>query len=130
MFGNIFITVGTTEFNELILSLDNQRFVDTILDLKCKQLTLQIGRGDFPNYLPDICEIKNIKYSCFRFQSDLKEVMEKSDLIISHCGAGSILEVLSLRKPLIVAVNSSLQGNHQVKFICISIYSCTSLRDI
>jgi beta-1,4-N-acetylglucosaminyltransferase len=114
MFDSILITVGTTEFNELISSIDNQRFVDTILDLKCRKVTLQIGRGDFPNYLSNICDTKDVEYSCFRFQPDLKEVMEKADLIISHCGAGSILEVLSLGKPLVVAVNASLQGNHQV----------------
>ena len=37
--------------------------------------------------------------------------MNKSSLIISHCGAGSILEALEMEKPLIVVVNDSLQGS-------------------
>ena len=36
-------------------------------------------------------------------------------MIISHCGAGSVLEAISLRKFLIVVVNSTLQGNHQTE---------------
>ena len=41
--------------------------------------------------------------------------MKSADLIISHCGAGSILEALGLTKPLIVVVNTTLQGNHQAE---------------
>lgn len=41
--------------------------------------------------------------------------MNAADLIISHSGAGSIIEALSLRKILIVVVNTSLQGNHQTE---------------
>ena len=41
--------------------------------------------------------------------------MKRADMIISHCGAGSVLEAISLRKFLIVVVNSTLQGNHQTE---------------
>ena len=40
--------------------------------------------------------------------------MESADLVISHAGAGTCLEVLRLEKPLVVIVNRSLLGNHQV----------------
>ena len=39
--------------------------------------------------------------------------MSQADLIISHAGAGSILEGLKLRKRMIVVVNSTLMHNHQ-----------------
>lgn len=112
-FNSIFITVGTTEFNELISSIDNLNFINILHGLNCKILTVQIGRGIFPTKLQDTCDKNNIQYSCFRFKEDLYEVMKNSDLIISHCGAGSILEAMTLRKSLIVIVNSTLQGNHQ-----------------
>jgi beta-1,4-N-acetylglucosaminyltransferase len=109
----IFVTVGTTEFNELIDFLDNSAFVDLALSLRCGTLTLQIGRGNFPLNLPELCAAAGIQYDCFRFKADLRKEMAKSHLILSHCGAGSILEAMDLRKPLIVVVNSTLQGDHQ-----------------
>lgn len=39
--------------------------------------------------------------------------MRQASLIISHAGAGSVMEALTFRKPLIVCVNESLMGNHQ-----------------
>ena len=109
-FGRILVTVGTTEFNELIELLDNADFVETLTALQCKEIVIQYGRGSIPCYLSDS---RDMKCRLFRFQPDLHEEMQRSDLIISHCGAGSILEAMNLLKPLIVVVNSSLQGNHQ-----------------
>eukprot|EP01037_Dinobryon_pediforme_P029555 gene29555-33242_t len=54
-----------------------------------------------------------VEFSSFRFKASLDEEMDEADLIISHCGAGSILEAVSRRKPLIVVINESLQDNHQ-----------------
>ena len=112
-FERVFITVGTTEFNELIFSLDNSAFVDRLVEAQCKEFSLQIGRGEYPRKLPELCNSAGIVYDCFRFKPDLCEEMKRSHLIISHCGAGSILEALEMKKPLIVVVNSSLQGDHQ-----------------
>ena len=112
-FERVLVTVGTTEFDELILLLDTPEFVDLLEKLKCKTLILQYGRGSVPDTLPEICKKQSILYRPFRFQPDLNQEMQKADLIISHCGAGSIIEAIDLMKPLIVVVNSSLQGNHQ-----------------
>lgn len=39
---------------------------------------------------------------------------KSADLIISHAGAGTVLEVLRMQgKKLIICVNNSLQENHQ-----------------
>ena len=112
-FERVLVTVGTTEFDELILLLNTAVFVDFLETLNCKTLVLQFGRGSIPDNLHDICDKRRILYRPFRFQPDLHEEMQKADLIISHCGAGSIIEAIDLMKPLIVVVNSSLQGNHQ-----------------
>lgn len=113
IFDRVLVTVGTTEFDELILLLDNVVFVNLLEVLQCKTLVLQFGRGSAPDNLHDICDMRGIIFTRFRFQPDLHEEMKKADLIISHCGAGSIIEAIDLMKPLIVVVNSSLQGNHQ-----------------
>lgn len=41
--------------------------------------------------------------------------MQSADLVISHAGAGSILEALEKRKNLIVVINNRLMDNHQVE---------------
>ena len=111
---SIFVTVGTTEFDELVECLDCAEFVSALSNIGCKNLTIQIGRGKYePFRLNDLCRNYNISYSCFRFKPTLDEDMHSADLIISHCGAGSILECLSLRKLFVVVVNETLQGNHQ-----------------
>ena len=39
--------------------------------------------------------------------------MKDASLIISHAGAGSIMEGLALNKVMLVVINSSLMDNHQ-----------------
>ena len=39
--------------------------------------------------------------------------LREASLVLSHAGAGSILETLSLRKFLVVVVNEQLMDNHQ-----------------
>ena len=56
-----------------------------------------------------------IEFHCFRFKANLDQEMDDADLIISHCGAGSILEAVSRKKTLMVIINESLQDNHQTE---------------
>lgn len=41
--------------------------------------------------------------------------MQLADLVISHAGAGSVLEALEKRKHLIVVINDFLMDNHQIE---------------
>ena len=48
-----------------------------------------------------------------RHSPDLLVFLSQSDLVISHAGAGSILESLRLFRPLLVVINTGLMHNHQ-----------------
>ncbi len=74
-------------------------------------LIVQIGRGAKPT----IPISRRIQISCYHFKENISSDMEAASLIISHAGAGSCLEALSVAKPLIVVVNQKLMGNHQLE---------------
>ena len=114
---NIFVTVGTTEFDELLQLLDsNPEFLEICQSLGCQRLTIQIGRGSVQlTNLVEKSALYGISTTVFRFKPTLHEEMVAADVVISHCGAGSIIEALRLHKLLVVVVNESLQGNHQTE---------------
>lgn len=111
-FKRIFVTVGTTEFPELIEKLREETTFNFIRkSLKCRELIIQYGHGtliEFENY-------SDIKVNQFDLKPDIKEFIKNSDLIISHAGAGTCIDVLSLEKPLLVVINDTLMDNHQTE---------------
>jgi beta-1,4-N-acetylglucosaminyltransferase len=59
--------------------------------------------------------LNGIVIDCYDFKPDLRDDITSADLIISHCGAGSILEILRAKKKAIGVINSNLLDNHQVE---------------
>lgn len=114
IFKTVFVTVGTTEFDQLITRLDRIEFLSCLQQHGYSRLIVQYGRGThIPNVIIDESETFCISAECYRYKSSLEEDMKRADLVISHCGAGSILEAITYGKMLIVVTNSSLQDNHQ-----------------
>jgi beta-1,4-N-acetylglucosaminyltransferase len=74
-------------------------------------LNLQIGRGEEPT-LPQPSVLKIVWY---RLKDNISSDIQNASLVISHAGAGSCTEILRASKPLIVVVNDTLMGNHQVE---------------
>jgi UDP-N-acetylglucosamine:LPS N-acetylglucosamine transferase len=97
---SIMVLTGTAErgFERLL------RGVDQLIDegrLPCPVFA-QIGHA---NYVP-----RNYSYERFLPHSRLIAVMKGSDLVITHDGAGSMREALSLGKPTIVMPRKSAEG--------------------
>jgi len=107
---NVFVTVGTTSFDELIESVLENEFLQVLEEKGYSKVTLQIGRGMEPS-IPN----SNIMVEWYRLKSDIVGDITSSSLVISHAGAGSCLETLEKQKPLIVVVNENLMNNHQTE---------------
>lgn len=110
---NVFVTVGTTSFDALVEALDNPAVVNILRARGYTSLTMQIGRG---TYRPRRVRTRpGFRVDIFDFRPSLDEAMRAASLVVSHAGAGSVFEALGARAPLLVVVNESLMGNHQVE---------------
>ena len=84
---NIFVTVGTTEFDDLINEINSEKFADSLIKKKCSQLVIQIGRGStYPSYIDDTCKKYGISFCCYRYKPSLIDDMKHATFIISHAG--------------------------------------------
>lgn len=108
----VFLTVGTTSFDELIESITSAEAAQALKARGYERLVLQVGRGSL---LPAADSCPHISLEAYRFKASLAEDMKQADLVISHAGAGSCLEALGAGKPLLVVVNDKLMDNHQLE---------------
>ncbi|WLF77619.1 N-acetylglucosaminyldiphosphodolichol N-acetylglucosaminyltransferase catalytic subunit alg13 [Lodderomyces elongisporus] len=76
----------------------------------------------------------NFKIECFPFSPQIDQYIAQSDVVISHAGTGSIIDVLHQHKKLIVVVNQSLMDNHQEEianeFVKNGYCLCAKCRDL
>ncbi|CAJ1966917.1 unnamed protein product [Cylindrotheca closterium] len=94
----------------LIEAITSKVALDWMVSRGYKSLKIQYGKGKEPriesNGLPIAIEV-------YDFLPSLDADMRKADLIISHAGAGTVMEALRLQKKLIVVINTMLMNNHQ-----------------
>ncbi|XP_041979777.1 UDP-N-acetylglucosamine transferase subunit ALG13 homolog [Aricia agestis] len=108
----IFVTVGTTRFDLLCEYIQSPLILKALQKLGCKEITMQIGNSDIE---PGTYELEGVKQCLYRFKDSIEDDIRTADLVISHAGAGSCLEVLDANKPLLVVVNEDLMDNHQLE---------------
>ncbi|TFG33365.1 hypothetical protein EU527_08365 [Candidatus Thorarchaeota archaeon] len=100
----IFVTVGTSlPHDELIEKID-----ELVRDGRLKEYVIaQIGEG---RYQP-----KHIE--SFRFAPSLDEYYSKANIVISNCGAGTIMENVTKGRKLIVIQNPDITGGHEWEIV-------------
>ncbi|XP_058813855.1 UDP-N-acetylglucosamine transferase subunit ALG13 homolog [Topomyia yanbarensis] len=113
-FEKIFVTVGTTQFEELIEKVTDSGVINELRRMGCRKLSLQIGRGKHPIIVKEVFG-NDIEVKFFDLKTSIADDIEQADLVISHAGAGSCIEVLGAEKPLVVVVNERLMDNHQTE---------------
>ena len=144
---SIFVTVGTTKFDSLVEAISDPQFLAHMSQDDCgayTSLTVQYGRGsvvpfaDSKNGLDGAVDdanysvhVNGMRCDAYQFKPSLRQDMEDADLIISHAGAGSIMEGMELcaaanasiksstgrgnrwQKKLVVVTNAALMHGHQ-----------------
>ncbi|KAF7389150.1 UDP-N-acetylglucosamine transferase subunit ALG13 [Vespula maculifrons] len=109
----VFVTVGTTSFDDLISTILNHEVLEALALRGYNYLSLQIGKSSLEPDCTPRYGINHIEY--FHLSSSIEDHIQAADLVISHAGAGSILEALEAHKHLIVVTNQLLMDNHQLE---------------
>ena len=110
----ILITVGTTKFENLIKAIDTDNFYNMIIEHKFTKIIIQKGIGEYiPKNHEKYKDKINIQISTIL--NDFENIIKNSEIIISHGGAGIILECLKNKRKVIVCVNDTLMDNHQIE---------------
>ena len=100
----IFVTVGTSlPHDALIQAIDELVSAGMITD----EVIAQRGAGQ---YTP-----RHIK--SFRFKKSLEEYQNKAEMVISNCGAGTIMENVTKGHKLIVVQNPDVTGGHEWELV-------------
>ncbi|XP_011192014.2 UDP-N-acetylglucosamine transferase subunit ALG13 homolog [Zeugodacus cucurbitae] len=112
----IYVTVGTTRFDELIREVVSARALDVLVRRGCQKLVIQYGHGrpvqNSENILRD--------YGITVEQYDFKLEMPRTDilnagLVIGHAGAGTCMDILNHGRAGIIVINDRLMDNHQIE---------------
>lgn len=164
---SIFVTVGTTLFDSLIEAVSSCEFLALISRPKFggyTEITIQYGKGRRPQVAGDeedddgdgafdrmvkirsddvvddnLAQRRNVRVRGYRFKPSLESDFRSADLVISHAGAGSIMEGVAAcsedqamtgakddersdkrkagkrKKKLAVVINSILMDDHQTE---------------
>ncbi|CAF1150782.1 unnamed protein product [Adineta steineri] len=107
-----FITVGTTQFDLLIETIiHDSNVLETLINrLHIDKIILQTGNSQMPSY-----DNLSIPIEHYKYKDSIDNDIQQADIVISHAGAGTILQTLEAHKPLLVVVNEKLMNNHQLE---------------
>eukprot|EP00934_Nitzschia_sp_Nitz4_P005474 Nitzschia sp. Nitz4//scaffold1_size375055//252798//253355//NITZ4_000298-RA/size375055-processed-gene-0.147-mRNA-1//-1//CDS//3329541111//5464//frame0 len=110
---NALVTVGTTRFDELVTAITTSLATDWLICNGFTSLTIQYGTGS----KPDTSNLESLPLSiqAYDFTPSLHADMQQADLVLSHAGAGTVMEALKLQRKLVVVINTRLMNNHQTE---------------
>ncbi len=97
----IFVTVGTSDFDQLV------ERIDASASFLRDQVLVQIGNGE---YIPRNC-------GYFRFAPSLDPYYDQADVVVAHGGLATTMEVLEKGKKLISVENTACIDDHQTDIL-------------
>jgi beta-1,4-N-acetylglucosaminyltransferase len=128
----VFVTVGSTKFESLINRVLGKDVLNLLKTLSYNRVVLQVGNGrhddddlfkfseanfNFKSGVEEMTSFlkENVEINAYRYKKSIRDDILNADLIISHAGAGSVMESLEANKKLIVVINEKLMDNHQLE---------------
>ncbi|KAH3667455.1 hypothetical protein OGAPHI_003104 [Ogataea philodendri] len=126
MGGQVLVTCGATVcFDRLVENALDKRFFGLLLRLGFDRLVVQYGKtAEGQELVTRLTQqytvsdgqftVDGLHVELLAFDADIvANYTQKSDLVISHGGTGSVLDSLRCNKKLVVVINSALADNHQ-----------------
>lgn len=125
----LLVTVGTTKFDTLIEAILSEPVLKALIIAGYTEIRLQIGSA--PETVREKARLlssslAHITLDVFDYKPSLELDIEWADLVISHAGAGTILDVLrgpmsvkgKLDRPaLLIVSNDTLMNQHQSELV-------------
>ncbi|CAN8062813.1 unnamed protein product [Agarophyton chilense] len=108
----LLVTVGSTQFPALTDFIALPSTLAELHELGISHVTLQ--HGSYTPTLPAPGERPPVLQP-LRYHPQLCNLLRKADVVVSHAGAGTVLEAVDARRPLVVVVNDALMHNHQTE---------------
>ena len=100
----IFLTVGTQfPFDRLVEAVDRWAGEN-----REKEVIGQLAEVEAGSYVP-----RNIKWKAFYAESEMTEMFQNAEFIVSHAGIGSIIGALSYGKTIVVMPRLSAKKEHR-----------------
>ncbi|KAI9006266.1 UDP-N-acetylglucosamine transferase subunit ALG13 [Phycomyces nitens] len=112
---SVFVTVGSTGFDELIQAVTSVSFLSFLELQGYRNLVVQYGSSE-AIYTRSILlpTTINLAVTGYSYKQSIDDDMNQADVIVSHAGSGTLLQALRLdNKKIVVVVNTSLMDNHQ-----------------
>ncbi|PPQ72092.1 hypothetical protein CVT24_008379 [Panaeolus cyanescens] len=114
-----FVTVGSTKFDKLIQAIFTEEVLSNLKKKGYTNLIVQCGKSlfEFADKITggreEHIERSGVRIEFWQYKSSLEKCYKEADLVISHAGSGTIVDVLRMGKVMIVVPNDTLADNHQ-----------------
>lgn len=112
--GTAVVTVGSTCFDELMREVDSHAFFLALRGMNIKKVLVQKGRSNY-SFRTSQQQLEGVELEVVEYRPQLAALFVDASLVVSHAGAGTILEVLAKQRRLVVVPNARLMSNHQLQ---------------
>lgn len=113
-----FVTVGSTRFDALVAGATCWETLDAFHAHGVRKLVVQYGAGSAPEAAAlGRCAQRSIQVEMFRWEPDIGARLQSAWIVLSHGGAGTLIEASSMQCRVVAVVNKQLMDDHQKELV-------------